>query len=172
MAELKDGMNGPVKLTVKMAAPKGVGQDGSGTQWVGKYPPHKDVLQWDTIFEETGNLKITVCAKACPATGTVYDGAWIDQAENKKSPQYPFRTMFTKEEKAAKDSAPRPGGGAKPNYTLEQESYKDGQIAAITAIQGGLKGSDGKDMEMTLPNIRRVAAALQGDILAAKKSEA
>lgn len=108
-----------MKLTVKVSYPKGLNRDGSGTQWVGKYAPHKDVLQWDTEFEETGTTKVTVCSAKQPAVGAVYDEAHIEMTANAKNPQFPFRTMFTKEEKAAKGAGG--GGGSKgPQYTPDQ----------------------------------------------------
>jgi len=173
MAELKDGMNGPMTLTVKFSGPKGVKSDGTGIQWKGKYAPHKDVLQWNTIFNETGNLQITVCSSEIPTQGTVYEDAWIEVSENKANPQYPFRTMFTKEDKAAKSAGGGKNfGGAKPNYTLEQEAYRDSRRDAIAAISAGLVGSDGSTKKMDIVDIRKVTAVFMADLLAAgKKAE-
>ena len=154
MAELKEGWNGPMKLTVKASYPKGLNQDGSGTQWVGKYAPHKDVLQWDTVFEETGTTKVTVCSAKQPAAGTVYEDAHIEVSPNAKNPQYPFRTMFTKEEKASKGAGGGGGGSKGPQYTPDQfremmnhEALKSA-IAQLTAFAGENAGKVTKEVTM------------------------
>src|SRR6187200_2039105 len=83
-----------------------------------------------------------------------------------------WKNWFTTEQFKLISGAPKGGGfgggGAKPNYSLEQEAMRDGQLAAIEAIKGGLVGKDGK-IDMTLPHIRNVAAALSADIIAAGK---
>jgi len=81
-----------------------------------------------------------------------------------------FKSYWTS---AAKELKTKPkgggfGGGAKPNYSLEQEAMRDGQRAAIEAIRGGLIGKDGKPMENTWENIRKVASVAAKDIIDAK----
>jgi hypothetical protein len=81
-----------------------------------------------------------------------------------------FKSYWTT---AAKELKTKPkgggfGGGAKPNYSLEQEAMRDGQRAAIEAIRGGLIGKDGKPMENTWENIRKVASVAAKDIIDAK----
>ena len=85
-----------------------------------------------------------------------------------------FKSYWTS---AAKELKTKPkggggfGGGAKSNYSREEEAYRDGQLAAIQAIQGGLLGSDGNKMEMTVANIRKVAPVFAKDIVDAGKKD-
>ena len=84
-----------------------------------------------------------------------------------------FKSYWTT---AAKELKTKPkgggfGGGAKPNYSLEQEAMRDGQRAAIEAIRGGLIGKDGKPMENTWENIRKVASVAAKDIIDAGKKD-
>jgi hypothetical protein len=170
--ELKEGWNGPFTLTVKAAGPKGIKQDGSGTQWKGEHPPHKDLLQWETIFEETGGARITVASDEPPLPGTCYTDAWVKVKANEKSPQYPFRTMYTTEDKAKLgQGVGRPGGGGfKPVYTTEQQATKDAYELAIAAVMGGFEGKDGV-MPKNLKSIDTVAAHLYSKIMGAKSQQ-
>jgi hypothetical protein len=171
MAELKDGWNGPMKLTVKVAYGKGLAQDGSGTQWKGKYAPHKDILQWDAICEELGSTKITITAPEMPVAGTVYEDAWVEVAQNPAKPQYPFRNMFTKEDKAAKNAGGGKFGGAKPNYTTEQEAMKDGMLIAVTGLStGAFKDGQGAVIQCDSANLKKLGSAIAKIILEAGKS--
>jgi len=84
-----------------------------------------------------------------------------------------FKSYWTT---AAKELKTKPkgggfGGGAKPNYSLEQEAYRDGQLAAIKALSAGLVGSDGKPMELNVVNIRKVSGVLAKDIIDAGKKD-
>lgn len=85
-----------------------------------------------------------------------------------------FKSYWTS---AAKELKTKPkggggfGGGAKPNYSLEQEAYRDGQLAAIKALSAGLVGSDGKPMELNVVNIRKVSGVLAKDIVDAGKKD-
>lgn len=173
MADLKDGWNGPMKLTVRVSVPKGVDQNGSGTQWVGQIPPHKDVLQWDTLFEETGNTKVTVSAPKCPEAGAVYEDAWIEVSENKKKPQYPFRTMFTKEEKEKKSQSGGGGfrgGGKSTNYSPEQEAMRDAlHIVAICFAHGAYKDKEGNPIPPSSVNLIAAATPIHKCIIEAGK---
>ncbi len=175
MADLAEGWNGPFEVTIIAAGPQQF--DGS-PQWKGAYPPFKDVLQWNCRVEYTGGTKFVYAifhADTLPEAGTKLAGAFIEHKPKKDKPGKFTTILYSAEQRTEKKASGGGfgGGGAKPNYSLEQEAYKDGQIAAITAIQGGLVGGDGKDLEMNLANIRKVTTALAKDILdAGKKSEA
>lgn len=82
-----------------------------------------------------------------------------------------FTSYWTAAAKELK-SKPRggfPGGGAKSNYSLEQEAYRDSRRDAIAAISGRLVGKDGHPLAMTSENIARVTAKFMADLLAAGK---
>lgn len=171
--ELKDGWNGPIKLTVKASYGKGLDQSGQGIQWKGKYAPHKDMLQWDTLFVETGNIKVTVCAAVQPAAGAVFEDAWIEQTQNKNKPEYPFRTMFTKEEKAAKSASGggRFGGGPSTNLSKAEEVRVHALMVAATLI-GSAVDANGVKIPVKKEGVSQIADYFEADILAAgKKSE-
>ena len=84
-----------------------------------------------------------------------------------------FKSYWTS---AAKELKTKPkggggfGGGAKSNYSREEEAYRDGQLAAIIALSGGF-GKDGKALDKTLENIRKLAPVLAKDILDAGKKD-
>ncbi len=170
--ELKDGWNGPMKLTVKACAKKGVKQDGTGIQWIGKFPPHSGLLQWDTIFEETGNSRITVSSANAPENGTVFEGVFVKQKENAANPQYPNRTLYTKEEKE-NASGPRGGsGGPSTNLSKAEEIRVHSLMIAATHI-GNALNADGTKVLVKQEALYKLADGIQEDILAAgKKAEA
>lgn len=170
--ELKDGWNGPMKLTVKGHMPKGKKQDGSGTQWIGKFPPHSGLLQWDTVFEETGSSRITVSSANPPENGAVFDGVFVKQKENTSNPQYPNRTLYTKEEKESVSRAGGGGGGPSTNLSKAEEIRVHSLMIAATHI-GNALNADGTKVLVKQEALKKLADDIQEDILAAgKKSEA
>ncbi len=171
MAELVEGWNGPFEVVVIASGPK---KTEDGKQWTGGFPPFKDMLMWDVRCKTPlGDKFVQMHFDSQPVSGEVLKDAFIEHKPKKDKPGKFTTTLYTSEQREAKKKS---GGsfssGAKPNYTLEQEAYKDGQLAAITAIQGGLEDSKGVVFKMTIPDIRKVTLAFQADILAAgKKAE-
>lgn len=164
-----EGWNGPFDVSILASGPKGA-QNG-GKQWEGAYAPFKGVPQWDTKIScpaESGKIVVFHSADK-PVDGLVLHGAFIDHRPIKDKPGKFNTILYTAEQKAAKPTGG--GGGARPNYSTEQEAYRDGQNAAIQAIQGGLLGSDGNKMEMTVANIRKVAPVFAKDIVDAGKKD-
>lgn len=162
MAELVEGFNGPMTLTIKASAGKGT--NGGGPQWVAKFPPGKGLPEWDVRTDEFPTT-MKMVSQIQPAAGEILQEAWVEQKTAKGKT---YLTIWTKEQKAEKKAGGF-GGGKGPNYSLEQEAYKDGLLCAIQAIRGGIVGRDGSLMPMEYANIKKLAAAFSKDILEAGK---
>ena len=164
-----EGWNGPFDVSILASGPKGA-QNG-GKQWEGAYAPFKGVLQWDTKIScpaESGKIVVFHSADK-PVDGLVLHGAFVDHRPIKDKPGKFSTILYTAEQKAAKPTGGF-GGGAKSNYSREEEAYRDGQLAAIIALSGGF-GKDGKALDKTLENIRKLAPVLAKDILDAGKKD-
>lgn len=144
-------------------------------QEVGEFPPEKGYKAWGIKCNGESNKWYTLFANEKPEVGSVLSiRRFVTVAEGSTEEKYPKWMLESDYKKIS--SAPRGGGfggGAKPNYSLEQEAYRDGQAAAIRALQGGVLGKDGNQMPFTYANIKQLASFLAKDIVdAGKKSEA
>ena len=159
--ENKVGMQGPMTITVK-------GSDAAmknGVQKVGKFPPHKDVLQWYVLCSEPSGSRISIYQKDKPLEGDTHLEAWV---EGKEYEGKWYFEMFTKEDKVKKDAGGGrfPGGGKSTNYSLEQEAMKD----ALAIVMQGFVGKVFTDGFNSV-KLKEYATLTQKMILDAKKPE-
>jgi hypothetical protein len=163
MAELSEGWNGPFDVEIVASGPKGASND--KPQWKGQHPPFKDVPQWDVRCKTPFGDKVAMYhLQSKPADGEVLKGAFI---EYKPSANVKITLYSAEQREAKKKSGGGFGGGAKPNYSLEQEATRDAQAQAIQAIAGGLEGQNGP-VKMTAENIAKVMTLFRKNILEAK----
>jgi hypothetical protein len=99
-----------------------------------------------------------------PAIGEILSEAWIEKKSNNGKT---YLTIWTKEQKAEK-KAFSGGGGAKPNYSLEQEARKDALLIAATFI-GSALGEDGNPLQFKKEVCAQLADFFQKDIMEAGK---
>ena len=162
----------PIKKIVEAIAPANVKDSNPPVQEKCRFPKVMEGWpSWNVRFKGESGYPPKMHFQTPPEVG---DEIEVRCETDVKEDGKEWKNWFTTEQYKMIVGAPKGGGfggGAKPNYTPEQEAMRDGQKAAIEAIKGGLIGKDGK-MDMNLPNIRNVAAALAADILGAgKKSE-
>ncbi len=144
-------------------------------QEVGEFPPEKGYKAWGIKCNGETNKWYTLFANDKPEVGSVLSiRRFVTITEGSTEEKYPKWMLESDYKKIS--SAPRGGGfgggGAKPNYSVEQEAMRDGMLIAASTI-GHLKEADGTPMRVTKEAVKSVGEFNAAAILAAgKKSEA
>lgn len=121
---------------------------------------------WNVRFEGQSKLNWMYLSK-CPEAGEKMTIV-ISKSTNAQGAE--FNNYFTLEQSEKIKNAPKGGGGgAKPNYSLEQESMKDGLIIAMMGLsRGAFLGADGHSAPCDSANLLKYGSAIAKMIRDAK----